>query len=155
MLPPSSCDSAVLHVACCADVVFMLMTLPFEGPYYPSFPILLALNGVQFALWYFVQNYVDSYLVMGLLAWFNSCTLFYSLSTFIHENSHGLILGKCEIARRPSTAACLCSRPLPRCPTRPCWRWRFLRRLGRWPKRAVIAMREYSLFLAYPLSIEC
>ena len=85
----------------------MLMTLPFEGPYYPSFPILLALNGVQFALWYFVQNYVDSYIVMGLLAWFNSCTLFYSLSTFIHENSHGLILGKCERNCTPAQHCCL------------------------------------------------
>jgi len=78
-----------------------------EGPYYPSFPLVLLLDGVQFALWYFVQHHVESYLLMGLLAWFNACTIFYSLSTFIHENSHGLILGRIQGYDTRLFCACL------------------------------------------------
>merc|ERR1711904_196664 len=61
-----------------------------------SAPIIVALVMIQWWIWSCVNQLPSSllgYLTMGLLAWFNSTTLFYSLSTFIHENSHGLILG--------------------------------------------------------------
>merc|ERR1711865_655794 len=46
----------------------------------------------QWYIWSLVNN-LESYVLIGFLAWLNSTTLFYTLSTFIHENSHGLILG--------------------------------------------------------------
>merc|ERR1712178_297194 len=47
---------------------------------------------VQWYLWG-VANQMTSYIAIGVLAWVNSNTLLYSLTTFIHENSHGLVMG--------------------------------------------------------------
>merc|ERR1711871_320426 len=63
-----------------------------DGPCWFSAPIIMALVGIQWYIWS-VVNELESYLLIGFLAWLNATTLFYSLSTFIHENSHGLILG--------------------------------------------------------------
>merc|ERR1711988_508013 len=63
-----------------------------DGVCWYSAPILLALVAAQWYIWS-VVNQLESYLLIGFLAWLNATTLFYSLSTFIHENSHGLILG--------------------------------------------------------------
>jgi len=63
-----------------------------DGPFYPSAAIVLGLVAVQWYIWSLV-NELESYVLIGFLAWLNATTLFFSLSTFIHENSHGLILG--------------------------------------------------------------
>jgi len=62
------------------------------GPNYLSIVPLVALVGLQWFFWAKI-HLVESYVMIGFLAWLNSTTLFYSLSTFIHENSHGLVLG--------------------------------------------------------------
>ena len=63
-----------------------------DGVFYGSAPCVVLLVGIQWYIWSVVNEF-ESYLLIGLCAWLNSTTLFYSLSTFIHENSHGLILG--------------------------------------------------------------
>lgn len=66
----------------------------YEGPFRPSILFVFALVGVQWGLWWFVQTYVqNNWLLMFVMAYLNANTVLYSLSTFIHENSHGLILG--------------------------------------------------------------
>jgi len=66
----------------------------WEGPYRPSIIYVAALVLVQWSLWYCVHHYVHNILLLGVLAYLNANTVLYSLSTFIHENSHGLILGR-------------------------------------------------------------
>merc|ERR1711907_57826 len=74
-----------------------------------SAPILIALVVGQWYIWTCV-NQLESYLLIGFLAWLNSTTLFYSLSTFIHENSHGLVLGwKNRLAAACIIEAAFCS----------------------------------------------
>merc|ERR1712046_63550 len=63
-----------------------------DGPFYLSAPIIVALVGVQWYLWS-VVNELESYFLIGFLAWLNANTFMYALTTFVHENSHGLILG--------------------------------------------------------------
>lgn len=68
-----------------------------EGVYYPSAVYVVALSMVQWGLFYGVDAYLDwslgSMLLMGVLVFANINTALYSLSSFIHENSHGLVLG--------------------------------------------------------------
>jgi sphingolipid delta-4 desaturase len=64
-----------------------------EGVFYPSALFVMALTGFQWFLWCMVQKYVTNYLLMLVLVFINANTALYALSTFIHENSHGLILG--------------------------------------------------------------
>merc|ERR1719261_790268 len=73
-----------------------------DGMFYGSAPCVVVLVAIQWYLWSVVNQW-QSYLAIGLCAWLNSTTLFYSLSTFIHENSHGLVLGW----RNRLWAACL------------------------------------------------
>jgi len=63
-----------------------------NGPPWCSAPLILILVAAQWYIWT-LANQLTSYVLMGFLAWLNATTLFYSLSTFIHENSHGNILG--------------------------------------------------------------
>jgi len=80
-----------------------------DGMCYYSAPILVGLVLVQWYIWTCV-NELDSYLLIGCLAWLNATTLFYSLSTFIHENSHGLVLGwKNRLAAACLIEAAFCS----------------------------------------------
>jgi sphingolipid delta-4 desaturase len=68
------------------------MPKKLDGMCYLSAPIVVCLVLAQWYIWTEV-NKLESYLLIGFLAWLNATTLFYSLSTFIHENSHGLVLG--------------------------------------------------------------
>ena len=63
-----------------------------EGAFWGSAPCIVGLVCIQWYIWYLVND-MENYLLMGLIAYANANTLFYMLSTFIHENSHGLILG--------------------------------------------------------------
>ena len=48
-----------------------------NGPFYLSVPILLALVLLQWYFWYRV-NELESYALIGLLAWLNATTAFYA-----------------------------------------------------------------------------
>ena len=62
-------------------------------PYPLSFFYILGLILIQFSLSYFVQIFDLSILDIFLLSFVNANTFLHSISTFIHENSHGLIFG--------------------------------------------------------------
>lgn len=68
-----------------------------EGPYYPSALYVLGLSMVQWGLCYGIEQSLDwtpgSLVVMFIAVMVNINTALFMLSTFIHENSHGLILG--------------------------------------------------------------
>jgi len=83
-------------------------TKGLDGVFWGSAPCILFLVGVQWYIWTLVNEIPASvlgYAAMGVIAWVNSTTIFYMLSTFIHENSHGLILGMGKNNRL--AAACL------------------------------------------------
>lgn len=59
---------------------------------------IVALVGVQWGIWAFVTRFLLlsrplHVVIIGVLSWINSNTFLYMLGTFIHENSHGLVLG--------------------------------------------------------------
>ena len=56
-------------------------TAEFEGPFRPSMLLIALLVGVQWGLWYFVQNHVTNYFIMCVF-----CTL-------------GMELGSCACVR--------------------------------------------------------
>jgi len=83
-------------------------TKELDGVFWGSLPCILGLVAIQWYIWTLVNELpcsVPGYIAMGFIAWVNSTTLFYMLSTFIHENSHGLILGMKKSQR--VVAACL------------------------------------------------
>tara|TARA_Y100000385_G_C13014993_1_gene603432 strand:- start:367 stop:1314 length:948 start_codon:yes stop_codon:yes gene_type:complete len=57
-----------------------------------SLGIVFILVMIQWFTWWIVK-YIDSFILIGFAAWLNANTLLYSLTTFIHENSHGLVVG--------------------------------------------------------------
>jgi len=65
----------------------------FSGPFYPSAALIMLLVLVQWCLWALVQHHLHSWLLIGVAAFVNANTMLYMLTTFIHENSHGLVLG--------------------------------------------------------------
>jgi len=80
-----------------------------KNGFWMSPPAIMVLVAVQWYFWYLVHEInftpsVQNYALMGFLAWVNSTTIFYMLSTFIHENSHGLIFGF-KMNRRIAAAA--------------------------------------------------
>jgi len=64
-----------------------------EGPFYPSALIVLLLVSLQWYIWYLVETHMLSPLKMLVAVYLNINTALYALSTFMHENSHGLVLG--------------------------------------------------------------
>ena len=61
-----------------------------------SVPCVLALVGCQWCAWVWVSmawTEPSDILFMFMLSWLNANTLMYALGTFIHENSHGLVMG--------------------------------------------------------------
>ncbi len=64
-----------------------------EGAFVPSLFIITLLSSCQLVLAHYVSRYVHSYGLLLVLAFVNANTIYYSLSTFVHENSHGLIVG--------------------------------------------------------------
>jgi len=64
-----------------------------EGMFIPSLFIIIVLSLLQLMLSYYVSQYVQSYFLILLLSFLNANTFYYSLGTFLHENSHGLIIG--------------------------------------------------------------
>jgi len=86
-------DDSMWHMKRRAEVLKKHPELKkLDGPFYPSAVIVVGLVLVQWYIWS-VVNEIESYALIGFLAWLNATTLFFSLSTFIHENSHGLVLG--------------------------------------------------------------
>lgn len=64
-----------------------------QGPYYPSIIFIVILVLIQLCLGFYIQKIEMSWWLVGICSYINANTLFYSLTTFIHENSHGLVLG--------------------------------------------------------------
>lgn len=66
---------------------------------YVSLAAIVMLIACEWYVWFCIyKNGADGSCVanivrLGFLAWLNANTLCYSLGTFIHENSHGLVLG--------------------------------------------------------------
>jgi sphingolipid delta-4 desaturase len=80
-----------------------------DGVFYGSAPCIVVLVALQWYIWTVVNEF-ESYILIGFCAWLNATTLFYSLSTFIHENSHGLIFGwKNRLAAACLIEAAFCS----------------------------------------------
>ena len=65
----------------------------YEGPFYPSFIIILLLTLFQWISAYYIYQYDLSIFNIFLLSFINANTLYHSFGSFIHENSHGLVLG--------------------------------------------------------------
>ena len=65
----------------------------FQKPYPYSIFYILFLILIQISVGLFIQVYDFSILDIGLISFINANSLFHSLSSFIHENSHGLVVG--------------------------------------------------------------
>lgn len=64
-----------------------------EGENKYSLIYIIFLSLLQFLFSYLIEYNSIHYMYIALFSWLNANTFYYSLSTFIHENSHGLILG--------------------------------------------------------------
>jgi sphingolipid delta-4 desaturase len=64
-----------------------------QGQFTPSFFIIILLSIFQWYSAYIVENYNFSILSIFILSFINANTLYHSFGSFIHENSHFLVLG--------------------------------------------------------------
>lgn len=65
----------------------------YEGPFYFSFIIIILLSLFQWYSAYLIYIYDLNIFTIFILSFLNSNSLYHSLGSFIHENSHGLVLG--------------------------------------------------------------
>lgn len=65
----------------------------YEGPFYSSFIIIILLSLFQWYSAYLIQMYNLNIFTIFILSFLNANSLYHSLGSFIHENSHGLIIG--------------------------------------------------------------
>jgi sphingolipid delta-4 desaturase len=65
----------------------------YQKPYYYSIIWILFLVLIQFTIGFFTEYFNLSIPLVGLVSFINANSLYHSFASFIHENSHGLVLG--------------------------------------------------------------
>ena len=67
--------------------------IQYQKPYQLSIVFVIFLVFIQFITGYFIQSFDLSIITIGLISFINANSLYHSFASFIHENSHGLVLG--------------------------------------------------------------
>ena len=86
-------ENALSHIRMKNELYKQLPQLKnYQGPYYPSLLYITILCLLQWSIGYIIYKYDLNILVIGLISFINCNTLYYSLTTFIHENAHNLVV---------------------------------------------------------------